>query len=211
MRTSLWSNRIVQTYDLEFPTQRSDSSQVDGGITPKYQFHLEVDHIAFPADGDRPDDPDMLWSRESFAVARTKDSARYEEIPGYHVSAEIEADIIKCLREILFVKTNQVKVLPVSSYDRAKVGKRISAHPLHETFIGKDLMKKRDEFYLNASPGTLVAEIDEPDQSEGNAHRLETSIESKEPVERVQRVFTTPLNELEKTWMAAAQNVKKSE
>jgi len=206
---TIWSSRAVQIYDFEFPTQRSDSSQVDGGTTPKYQFHLEVEHVAFPADGDRPDDPDMLWARESFAVARTKDSARYEEIPGYHVSAELETEIMNCLTKVLLVRPDQTKVLPTSSYDRVKIGKRVSAHPLHETYIGRDLIKKREEFYLNAKHGTLVAEIDEPERGGDEDHRWEASEEHKEPVERVQRVFTTPLEELEKTWRAAARDVKK--
>ncbi|HYW96924.1 MAG TPA: hypothetical protein VE870_15115 [Bacteroidales bacterium] len=210
---AIWSNRTVQIYDLEFPTQRTDSSQVDAGKTPRYQFYLEVEQVVFPAEGDWPDNPNMVWARESFAVAKTKNSARYEEIPGYHVPAEVETEILKCLKEVLLVDPNQMKtkVLPVSSYDRAKVGKRVSAHPLHETYIGSDLIKRRDEFYLNVSPGFLVAEIDDPHQSEGKDRRPETLEELKQPVERVQRVFTTPLDELEKNWMAAARNIKKKE
>ena len=61
---TIWSNRAVEIYDFEFPTHRSDSSQIDGGTTPKYQFDLEVEHVVFPADGDRPDAPIMLWARE---------------------------------------------------------------------------------------------------------------------------------------------------
>ena len=52
---AIWSKRPVETYDFEFPTNRTDSSQVDAGVTPKYQFHLEVERDIFPADGIRPD------------------------------------------------------------------------------------------------------------------------------------------------------------
>ena len=54
---TIWSGCAVEVYDFEFPTQRPDSSFVDGAVTPKYQFYYEVDWVAFPAGGDLPGDP----------------------------------------------------------------------------------------------------------------------------------------------------------
>jgi hypothetical protein len=120
----------VEIFDLEFPTTRSDSAPVDGNVIPKYQFRLKVEKVIFPADGDRPENPEMVWTPESFAVAKSKDSARCETVPGYDVPPDLESAIRICLDEDLLVDLERAKVLPVSSYDRAKVGKRFSTDPL---------------------------------------------------------------------------------
>jgi hypothetical protein len=202
---TIWSGRPVEVYDFEFPTHRPNSSQVDGGVTPKYQFHLEVEHVVFPADGDRPENPEMVWGRESFAVAESKDSAKLEEIPGYPVTPELEAAIRRCLTETLLIDPEQAKVLPISGYDEAKVGKRVSRHPLNETFIGPEEKRNRDEFYRKVEPGSLVADLDElaaaTDQKRPPAS-------SNEPIRRLQRVFTTPLDQLEARWASAATQLQ---
>src|SRR5262249_9169898 len=73
---SIWSGRDVEVYDFEYPTSRTDSAQVDGSISPKYQYYFEVDHVVFPEDGERPEGVGKVWGRDSFAVAESKDSAR---------------------------------------------------------------------------------------------------------------------------------------
>ena len=146
----------------------------------------------------------MIWGRETFAVAKSRDSAKYDAIPGYEVSPETERQILDCLTNVLLIDQHRVKVLPVSDYDRAKVGKRFSAHPIHETYFGKDIREKRQELYNKAEPETLVAELDVAGDSDGKKRQLALSDELPEPVERVQRVFTTPLEDLVRTWTVAA-------
>jgi hypothetical protein len=195
----IWSGRSVQVYDFEFPTQRADSSQVDGPIVPKYQFHLEVENVVFPEEGEHPDAPEMIWGRESFAVAKSRDSARYEELPGYEVSPDLEAAILRCLTETLLIEPEQAKVLPVSHFDKAKVGKRVTAHPLHETFVGKASKTRREDFYSKSDQGSLVIDLDDQADRQQEGHG--------EPVERVQRVFTTPIHQLQERWFSLARNL----
>jgi hypothetical protein len=198
---TIWSGRSAELFDFEFPTTKLDSSQVDGNMVPKYQFHLEVETVIFPAEAERPDDAQMVWTRESFAVAKSKDSARYEEVPGYEVPPDVQSKIMDCLTHVLLIEPDKARVLPVSEYDRAKVGKRVSAHSLHETFLGGRQASSRDEFYGKVEHGSLVADLDYPPDSAGAQGR---GALFDERVSRVQRVFTTPLNQLEAAWRTAA-------
>jgi hypothetical protein len=204
---SIWSGRKVEIYDFAFPAQHTDSSQVDGGLTPKYQFHLEVEHVVFPADGACPESPEMVWGRESFAVAKSRKSARYQAVPGYEVTSEVEAAIKDCLTRTLLIEPGSATVLPVSAYDRATVGKRVSAHPLHETFLGEGVSRQRGEFYRKAEPGSLVADLDMPEDA---PRRDRPAAAREEPMQRVQRVFTTRLGELQRRWTATAADYRSS-
>jgi hypothetical protein len=199
----LWSGREVQVYDFEFPTQYDDSSQLDGAVRPKYQFHLEVKRVVLPATGTVPTLPDFVWSPESFSVAANRDAARMEESPGYFVEPKLERQMIDCLSNVLFVQPEEAKVLPYSSADRLKVGKRISTHPLHETFLGPEWKDKqlRDEYYQRSEAGALVAELDE--RSGHDSKRADEGAAERLP--RLQRVFTTPVDRLVETWAEAAK------
>jgi hypothetical protein len=201
---SIWSGRRVEVYDFEYPTQRLDSAQVDGGVTPKYQFHLEVESVVFPADGARPDAPERVWTRDTFAVAKSREDARYVEMPGYFVQPRERAAILTCLAEVLQVDPEHAKVLPISDYDQAKVGKRISAHPLHDTFLGEAAKQRLVDFYGKAERGTLVADLDEPATGPARGRR---GASTADRVQRVQRVFTTPLEELERIWGETARQL----
>jgi transposase-like protein len=53
--------------------------------------------------GDRPETPEFVWTRESFAVAKSRESSRYEEVPRYDVSPEQEAEIMTCLTRVLLL------------------------------------------------------------------------------------------------------------
>jgi hypothetical protein len=203
--TSIWSGLSVEFYDFEYATQRTDCGQVDAGVTPKYQFYLEVECVVFPADGDRTPDAQMVWNRESFAVAKSKDSARIEKIPGYLVPAELEFAIINCLEQTLLINPHDARVLPVSHFDRAKIDKRISIHPLHDTFIGPESRRHRDNFYQKSDPGTLVADIDLAENTGEKRRRIKLF---DEPVERVQRLFTMPLEDLLANWSAIANELR---
>jgi hypothetical protein len=201
----LWSGRTAELYDFEFPTPRLDSSQVDGTITPKYQFHFEVEHVAFSAEGNHPEAPEMVWGRETFAVAESKNSVKREEIDGYYVPPDMVQAILGCLEETLFLEPEAMKVRPVSEYKREKVGKRFSFHPLHDTFIGEDCRRQREEFYSRADPDFLTAELDEPPDAERPQRQLALP---EEPVHRIQRVFTTPLSTLEALWTETARRLR---
>ncbi len=196
----IWSGRDVKVFDFEFPTQRNDSAQVDGGIAPKYQFHLEVEHVVFPADRPGPGRPELVWERETFAVAASRDSARMEEKPGFYVEPTTKEAILKCFREVLLIDLESACVLPYSETDLPKVGKRVSEHPLHETYIGKKDREHRHELYQKADTGALIPELDEPTQHEpGERSSRPPAI----PIPRSQRVFTMPLAHLVERWSRA--------
>ncbi len=202
----IWSGRDVEMYDFEFRQQPSDSAQIDGGIRPPYQFHLEVEHIIFPTDRNPLIKPTMLWTPGSFAVAKSKDAAKLERVEGYYVPPELHTQILLYLTEELLIDRDQAKVWPVSHYDQAKEGKRFSKHPLHDTFFGPDAELRRDEFYGQAKRGSLVAELDD---QRGIGHELARPQKmNAEPIERVQKVFTTKLASLEDEWRSIAMGNK---
>lgn len=205
----LWSGREVHVYDFEFPTQYSDSSQIDGPVRPKYQFHLEVERVIVPTTGNFSKPPEYVWSPESFSVAASREAARVEEAPGYFVEPERERQIIDCLSKVLFVQPAEAKVLPYSTADRLKVGKRISTHRLHETFLGPEWSEKkhRDEYYERSEPGALVAELDMHRAPEVDA----AGKDEHERLPRLQRVFTAPIDRLVETWSAAAESLRSRE
>lgn len=203
----LWSGRDAQVYDFEFPTQYTDSSQLDGSVRPKYQFHLEVERVVLPATAPSFDkQPDYVWTAESFSVAASKDSARMEESPGYFVEPERERKILTFMEDVLLVEPQQAKVLPYSNADRLKVGKRVSTHPLHETFLGPEWKQKklRDEYYQRTEPGALVAELDEVSYA-GHLEGRNSEGDKDDPIPRLQRVFTAPLDRLAETWKECAR------
>ena len=199
----IWSGRDVHVFDFEFPTPWTESPQVDAGVLPKYRFYLEVEKVVFPAGGDFPDRPGLLWERESFAVAESKESAQFQDKPGFLVDAKLRDAMLAALREVLLIRPDQAKVLPFSDYDRCKAGRRVSPHPLHETYIGKDLKQNRDKFYAKTQLGALVADIDDP--AEGK-ERQSKPISAPEALPRVQKVFTMPFSELFELWESTAQH-----
>ena len=201
----IWSGRPVECYDFEFPTPHADSSQVDAGVTPMYQFHLKVEAIAFPADRERPATAEFVWSRESFAVADSRKSARYQRMDGYPVSEGLRQTILRSLVETLQIDLDEAKVLPISEYDQARLGKRISSHALHETFLGERSKRRRDEYYQRARPGMLVAELDEQVSAEDMMSR---GGRRPEALPRVQRDFTMPLDELAEIWAETARQLR---
>ena len=147
----------------------------------------------------------MLWTPESFAVAKSKDDAKLERVEGYYVPPDLRTQILIFLTEELMIDRDQAKVWPVSEYDRGKEGKRISKHPLHDTFIGPDAEQRRDAFYEKVKRGSLVAEIDEPREVRQRIADKQKQI--AEPIERVQKVFTMKLDALENEWRSIANRV----
>lgn len=90
-------------------------------------------------ESDEPDDialfhSKLVWSRETFAVAASKKSARYQDKPGFYVEPELSDEMFHFMREGFLIKPDEAKVLPFSEVDDATLGKRISRHPLHETY-----------------------------------------------------------------------------
>ena len=200
---TIWSKREVEFFDFEFPTGRADSSCVDGEIRPDYRFLLEIDDVVLPADRQFADDPALLWTRESFAVAQNKHDARLERIPGYQVPANLQHQILECLTREFQIDPKQAKALPVSDYDLTKEGRQLSQHPLHDTFIGPKAKQRRSEFYEETKRGALVADLDEP---EVHATRQPSLI--AEPIRRVERLYTMKMEQLRATWSAIADKHK---
>ena len=198
----IWSGRIVEIYDFEFPSTRSDSSLVDRGITPKYRFHLEVERVILPADANPPKSAPLLWQRESLAVAESKSDARFQENPGFYVEPRVRDAILTSLQEDMLIDLAEARVLPFSETDRATAGKRIALHPLHETFIGKEVKEHREPFYSKAPMGALVADIDAASQELAQASSRD------EPLQRVQKVFTTRFKELFEMWEQIAAQLE---
>ena len=197
----LWSGREVSVYDFEFPTSRHDSRLVDGSVEPKYQYHLEVDEIVCPADRDSPIVGQMLWTRESFAVAESKKAAPLTLAPGFCVEHDLRDAMMKCLQAVLRIDPQIAKVLPVCDVDSNKLGRRLSSHPLHETYIGPEWKNRHDQFYRHTIRGSVVAELDDSDDRRKRDRKESLFGESlEEPLSRTLRVFTTPLDQLRATW-----------
>jgi hypothetical protein len=193
----LWSGRNVEIFDFEFPPLSDDSVVVDAGVMPKYRFHLEVQRVVFPACGPLPEEPAMLWEPESFAVAASKSSAKFEDKPGYYVEAKLRDEMLTSLKTVLNIEPRDAKVLPFSERDRAKAGKRISRHPLHETYLcAMKLRRSESKFYEKLPLGALAADLESIDEIPlGLARESEM-----EPLRRAQRVFTMPFSDLFELW-----------
>jgi len=198
-RVTIWSGHHVNVFDFEFPTARTDSLQVDNGIQPRYQFHLEVERVIFPADGPLPTQPRLIWNRETFAVAESRDSAKFQSKPGFYVEPKLRDEMLKCLREVFLTPLDKARVLPFSEMDRAKVGKRVSRHPLHDTFIGYETKQVREGFYGKSPLGALVADIDSPEE---NLRVPKAMLATADQLLRVQKVFTMPFADLFELWEA---------
>jgi len=205
----IWSGREVELFDFEFRQQPSESTQIDGGVLPKYRFHLEVDCIVFPTGRDAPCDAKLRWSPESFAVARSEKEARLERVEGYFVPADLRSKILIYLTEDLLIDRRQAKNLPVAQQESSgREGKRISNHPLHDTFLGRQTELHRDEFYAKAKRGSLVAEIDHPKETtQSEQQRRSVS----EVIARVQKVLTSKLESLEIEWASIAKQTTASQ
>lgn len=191
-RVALWSGRDAEIYDFQFPTPHSGCEQVDQGIEPNYRYLLEVESVVFPADSDCPPNTKMCWSADSLAMAKTKTSTDFKSSPGYSVEPEVERMMLQCLEEVLLVEPNRAKVKPYSDVDNAKLGKRVSRHPLHETFLGPQLTHRdrRDAYYADANESAFIAELDNDDDASS----------AKDGIKRLQRVFTSPVAELREGW-----------
>jgi hypothetical protein len=80
-----------------------------------------------------------------------------------------------------------------------------SATPsLHDTFLGQLVRQKSVELYTKALPGALVADLDDPIPSED----VSLFGHKQEPLPRVQRLFTMPLDHLGSLWSAAARRLR---
>jgi hypothetical protein len=59
------------------------------------------------------------------------------------------------------INAEKAKVLPVFHFDKAKVGKRVTTHPLHETFVDRESKARAEDYYSKSEPGSLVADLDD--------------------------------------------------
>ena len=101
------------------------------------------------------------------------------------------------------------KNLPISDVDRVRLGKRVSDHPLHDTFIGPSHKQNRDAFYARSKEGDLVAELDDertPDEETVSSRPQDKS--QLDPLPRLQRLFTKPLEDLEEEWTETASRLR---
>lgn len=198
----LWSGREVGVYDFELPAPSDDCASYYRGIDPKYRYLLEVEAEVMPTDRSPDDSSELAWSPESFTVAKSRRSTNVEASPGYFVEPEVEQEMLECLREVLLVETDKAKVLPFSQADNAKLGKRVSNHPLHETFLGNQLNDAsiRDEYYRESRKGSLLAELD----TAGDVDR-------SKPLKRLQRVYTAPVKDLLEEWRERAAELRRQE
>lgn len=199
---TLSSGRRVQVYGFEFPTHHVDCGTVDRGIEPNYRFLLEVEAVVMPTDRSLNQNVELAWSPDSFTVAKHKKATRVEHSPGYCVAPEVEHEMLGYLRETLLINPPQAKVLPYSGADGAKYGKRVSSHPLHETFLGTQLADSslRDEYYRESKRGTLLADLDE----------INEVVDNDDSLPRLQRVFTSPVKKLLEDWRERASALRRA-
>ena len=122
---------------------------------------------------------------------------RLEEKPGFYVEPKLRDEMLTCLTRTLLIDPKEARVIPFSETDLPKVGKRISEHPLHEAYVGKELRDHKDELYRKAPAGALVAELDEEVQPK---KRPRQGSLFNSPLLRTQRVFTMPLEKLREFW-----------
>ncbi len=195
------TGRGVSVYDFEFPSSTQDCAAIDIGIDPNYRFLLEIEAVAMPLERAVEQQAELAWSPDSFTVARNKKDARLEESPGYHVDREREQAIYDCMRDVLLVEPSEAKVLPYSEEPDFKQGKRISKHPLHETYLGDQLsnVSSRDAYYRGAKQERLSAELDAIGEADWD-----------KPIERLQRVYTAPVKDLLKEWRETARTIRSS-
>lgn len=198
----LWSGREVGVYDFELPAPSDDCASYDRGIDPNYRYLLEVEAVVMPTDRSPDDSSELAWSPESFTVAESRRSTNVEASPGYFVEPEVEQEMLECLREVLLVETDKAKVLPFSQADNAKLGKRVSNHPLHETFLGNQLNDAsiRDEYYRESRKGSLLAELNTAED-----------VDRSKPLKRLQRVYTAPVKDLLEEWRERAADLRRQE
>lgn len=196
------SGRNVSVYDFEFPARSQDCATIDRGIVPNYRFLLEIEAVVMPVDREYERRSELAWSPDSFTVAKNRKETRLEESPGYYVDAERERAILECLQEVLLVDTDSARALPYSESADAKRGKRISNHPLHETYLGSQLssISERDAYYRDTKQGRLSAELDSLED-----------VDRSKPVKRLQRVFMTPVKDLLEEWRQIAANLRNSQ
>jgi len=200
---TLWSGRDTCIFDFEFPTTRNQSAQVDGIAEPLYQIYLQTEAVVFPANARTPLRARYAWERETFAVAESKVAARLEEAPGYFAPPELRDRILHFLGEVLQVDPAETRVLPYSERG-AKVGKRLSRHPLQDTYIGSDFRAAPVQFYEKSTHGMLVPDIDPPTEPR---ERVRHAALFEHPLPRVQGVFTMPLKDLLALWSNTAQQL----
>jgi hypothetical protein len=167
-------------------------------------MYLQTEAVVFPANARTSPRARYAWERQTFAVANRPDDARPEEAPGYYAPPDLEKSIQNFLREVLHVPLEKARALPYSEAD-AKVGKRASRHPLHDTYIDKDSRATRESFYEKSPEGMLVADIDQPEEA---TRRGRKATLFEETLPRVQRVFTTPLPDLLQRWSNTAQQLR---
>ncbi len=87
---------------------------------------------------------------------------------------------------------DRAKVKPYSDDDREKFGKRVSKHPLNDTYLGDQLKTRvhREAYYDIAGSSSFVADLDMGSED----------METTKPLKRIQRVFTSPMAALLEKW-----------
>lgn len=196
-RTTLTENQDVEFYDLEFPSTKTDSSVVDGGVDPKYQFYLEIEKVIFPREGKQPNAPHYVWDRNSLAIAEKKDDAKLEKPPGFLVHENRRNEMKRCLSGVFGVDLAKAKVLPYSGQQSDRLGKKMVDHPLHDTFLRRE-DRQNGDFYSKAP--ALVPEIDYERVAQQRQKKFSGRESGAPVIERAQRVFTMDLDELLEIW-----------
>ncbi len=138
-KVQIWSGALVEVFDIEYPTQRNSSHQVDGTAVPRYQFHLEVRAVVPPRQDPLSEATGYGWQLNELAFAAGRNQARVQFPQGYRVTSEQEGAILGCLKKVFNLSDpRRVKIGPCSKPPDSKIGMRLAAHPLHETFLGNE-------------------------------------------------------------------------
>jgi hypothetical protein len=189
------SGMRVDVFDMitSVAESEADSAVFDDGATPRYRFHLEIDSVVCPVDAGVSPGTRMLWSAESLAVS-DKRIVKMISSPGFEVDPHTDHSMRSCFENLFGVDLRKARVLPYSDWEEPRAGRRVAKHLLHGTFIDDSKKQSARAFYMPSRVGDLVAEVD---YSEDRKSRLE----------RVQQVYTTPVEQLRERWTRIARKI----
>lgn len=198
------SGREARLYTFTHPCSSDKSEDFDKSVEPLYQFCLEVESVVVPlrCTYDCATPPNLVWSPDSLAVASRPSDAPVQRSPGFRVSKEEELHMHECLVRFGVHKESR-GVLPYSDFDENLVGKRVSAHPLHETYLNLDDPDTLPAIYAHAEKGALVPKAMLLRDSQT---LLFEDVRLLEPLAGVQKVYMSAAKHLERLWKRHREN-----
>ena len=192
------SGRLACLYHFVHPTQSNRSEEYDRLAEPLYQYCLVVNLVAIPSDrvALASQWPRFVWRPETLAVASRPSMAPVMRSPGYRVTPEEESRMLACLGSF-GVDVEARGVFPYSEFDENLIGKRLSSHPLHETYLDLDDQAALRGVYARARKGALVPKATSRKEQQGF---LFPGAEYPTPLKGIHKVYMNDAEALERLW-----------